>query len=216
MGFLCCIFNDGHPLCHGSCHHHIDGGPHTDYVHINMASHKALCICLDQAMFDYHPGPQGTEALNMLVNGPKSNVTSPWQGHFRMLVFPQKSPQQIIGSPYLLDSFIFHHKAVNVPSVQYRTMTACPLYHDTDSLHGLQQHINVPYIRHILYIYSLIRHGGGSENRKRRILGPSDLHVTHKRIPALDRVLFHLSTPVPGKHLICYCSLRSQQQVHTK
>ena len=196
MRLLGGILNDGHAFCHGSCHHHIDGCSHTDHIHINMASCQTLRRGSDQSMPDGHIGSQRPKALDMLINGTAANVAAPGKRYLRMLIFSQKSPQQIIGSPDLFDPLAVHCQTVDIACIQNHTMASRGLYHNSDALHGIQQNLRIPDIRHIFYIYRLVRHGRSRKNRKGSIFGASDLHVTHQRISAFDRILFHLSIPL--------------------
>ena len=142
-------------------------------------------------MFDPYFGPQGLKSFDMLVNGPAADVTASGQRHLRLLVLAQHGADQIVGSPDLLDILVLHHQAADLGGVQRHAVPAGALLQHTDTLHGFQQHIGIPHIRQIVYIYGLIGHNRRSKNRKRRVFGPSYLYLAHQWITAFNCVLFH-------------------------
>ena len=75
-----------------------------------MTAAKMLRMGLDQSMLDLHLRTQGTESLDVLVNGTTADITAAGKCHLRMLIFSQKSTDQIIGGSDLLDIFIFYYK----------------------------------------------------------------------------------------------------------
>ena len=138
-----------------------------------MAAAKMLRMGLDQSMLDLHLRTQGTESLDVLVNGTTADITAAGKCHLRMLIFSQKSTDQIIGSSDLLDIFIFYYQFTDIGCVESHLMAIGALYDHTNVLHSAQKYVRVSYIRHIFYINSLIRHYGSSKNRKCRILSTS-------------------------------------------
>ena len=161
-----------------------------------MAALKMLRSGLDKAMLYYHLRPQRAESLQMLIDGTAADVAAPRKHHFRMLIFPQKGPQKVIRAPDLLASFVIHCQIVDIAPVYHDAVAARPLHRHPYISHGVQHHVNVPHIRDIVYIYSLVRHRRSRKNRKRGIFGACYLHVPHQRIPAFNRILFHLFLPL--------------------
>ena len=143
-----------------------------------MAAAKMLRMGLDQSMLNLHLRTQGTESLNVLVDGTTADITSAGKCHFRMLVFAKQSTDQIIGRSDLLDIFIFYYKFTDIGCIEGHLMAIGTLYDHANVLHSAQKYVRVSYIRHIFYINSLIRHYGSSKNRKCRIFSTSYFHFS--------------------------------------
>ena len=163
-----------------------------------MAAPQMLGLCLDQAVLNDHLRTQSPKSLDVLVHGAAPDIAASGQNHLRMLILSQKSSQQIIGTSDLLTSLMLHGQIVDIARIDQDSVTIDALYRGSDADHCFQHHIHVAHIGDIIYIYSLIRHGGCGENRKRGIFCPRYLYVAHQRIPAFDYIFFHLIFLCPG------------------
>ena len=76
-------------MSHGGCHHDIDGGTHTDHIHIDMIALQMSCLSDDQSVLNTHIRSQSLEALDMLVNGPAADVAAAGKSHLGFFIFAQ-------------------------------------------------------------------------------------------------------------------------------
>ena len=219
MRFFGCIFNDRLTFCHRCCHHDINGSAYSNYIQINMASHKSVCFSDDKSSLDPYISTKCTESLDMMVNGPAPDIASTGKCHLRLLELTKKCPQKIIRGPDLLNTVVLNDQTFNHACINLYCMSVQLLYSDAYAFHGFQHCRCVTEIRHIFYHYGFFRHGCCRKDRKCRILRTADLYLANQRIAALDCILFHcipsiyikikrkISLSEPGDTLWAHCTL---------
>ena len=133
MGLFCGVFDNGHALGQGGGHHDVDGSPHGDLVQEDAGALDAASRGLghDEAALGVHLGPQGFEALQVLVDGPgAAEVAAAGQGHVRRAEAAQQSAQHVVGGPALAGGFVGHAavaelRAVHLHGVGVEVAHAC-------------------------------------------------------------------------------------------
>ena len=174
----CCILQNCTSRCKGCCHHNINCCTYRNNIKENMASMKFICFRNDRTMHNINIRAKCSESLQMLVDRAASNVTSTRKWYFCMFVFTKKCSQQIVGSSDLLDILIINTYISNCRSVNLYSRFINTVYLCSNTSDCFKQYIDIPYIRQILYQNRLISHYGCCKNRKCRILGTGNLHLT--------------------------------------
>ena len=145
----------------------------------------------DLPVLDVHIGPQSPEALEVLVNGTAADIAASGKRHLRMLVFPKKGAEQIVGRPDLLDIVVLDINARHAFSVDLHCVPVYPVHHRPDPGDRVQKYIDVIYIRKIIDHDSFIAHYRSCKDRKGCVLCSAYLYLSDKRIAAFNNILFH-------------------------
>ena len=120
MGLLGGVFDDGAALRHDGGHHDVHGGAHGDHIQIDAGALQPLLPGggPDEAALHRHVGPQGVEALDMLVDGPDAaEVAAPRQGYLRLAEAAQQSADKVGGGPDAPGQVIGGAGGVNMAAV---------------------------------------------------------------------------------------------------
>ena len=110
-----------------------------------------------------------------------------------MFVLSEKSPQQIVGSPDLLDIIVLNVKITDRTAIDLNCVSVNSLHHRSDLTDRLEHNINVVDIRQIVDQHGLIRHDRRCQDCESRIFGAAYLHFSHQWIAAFDHILLHFA-----------------------
>jgi len=91
----------------------------------------------DSPALNGHLSPQSPESLDMLVNGPAADITSPGKGNLRAFIFAQKSSYEIVRSTYPADILIIHRYLAYIASIYLYSVSVNPVNPCTDFLNRL-------------------------------------------------------------------------------
>ena len=223
MRLFCGILDDRHTLRHDRGHHDIDGRSHGDDVHVNVRSAEHICLGDDHAgRRKAHIRAQGAEALDMLVDRTKADITSARQGHCRAAVLAQKRPDQVIGSSDLAHIIIVHDSvSVDPGTVDPVTVAVDLLDVRADRLDRAQDRADIADIRYILDCNSLVGHHRSGQNAQSCIFGTRNFHFTAQGISPFHNIMFHLSpfdrSSAGSFRDTCFCAsptVRFMSRVH--
>ena len=87
MRFFRCILNDSLSLSHRCRHHNIDSCTNGYFIHINMCSAQAFCLCNYKSVGNVNRCAHGTESLDVQVDRTASNITSTRKCNFCLFIF---------------------------------------------------------------------------------------------------------------------------------
>ena len=191
MRLFCRIFKDGHALCHGCCHHDVDGRAHRNHIQINMGTYQINRMCMNRSSLNLDSGSQCPKALQMLVDRSAADITASRKRYLGTLVLAEKRTDKIIGSTDAADVFVIYRYLMDGGSVDLYGMTIDTVNLRSNFLDCLQKHINITYIRKIFDDNLLICHNGSCQNTKRGILCSADHNISYQRIAAFHNILIH-------------------------
>ena len=101
MGFLCNILNHRHAISQSRCEHDIDRCTNADLVKENAGALQSAAFSLshNKTALGIHTGAQGTESLQMLINGAgAAKIAATGQCNICHTETAQQRTQHIIGS----------------------------------------------------------------------------------------------------------------------
>ena len=81
MRLLGGVFNDCKAVRLDSRHHDVNGSAHRHHVEVNVRAHQPVRLDVDHAVVHGAFRPQGIKALQVLVNGPGSQVAASGHGN---------------------------------------------------------------------------------------------------------------------------------------
>ena len=156
-----------------------------------MASHQVDGMSYHSSSLDLNLCPQCPEAFKMQVNRPASDVAAAGKGNLCTLIFAQKGPYKIVGSPDPSYILIIYFYFMDIFCVKSYSMSVNSLDPGPDLLNGLQKDIDIFNIWKIIYKYIFVCHNRSRQNAKGSILRSADRNLSHQRIAAFHNILFH-------------------------
>ena len=156
-----------------------------------MGSPKLIGICRNESVLYLHGGSHCPEALQMKVDRTTAYIAASRKRNLGMLVFAKQCSQKIIRSSYLLYILIINAVTRHRRTVYPDSVCIHPVYHRTYAGDSVYHHINIFYIRQILYRDSLIRHDCRRKYSKSRIFSAADLDLSNERRAPLNYILLH-------------------------
>ena len=117
VGFLSGVFNDGHAPGFHRRQHDVDGGAHRHHVKVHPSAGELIGPDVDHAVLQAVIRSQALETLQVLVDGPYSEVASSRQADFGPMEPAQQRSQKVIGSPHMLGQLIGHLRHGNIGGI---------------------------------------------------------------------------------------------------
>ena len=201
MGLLGGIFNNGSTLRQHRRQHQIHGSAHAGHIQINLTALQPPRLGGGAHIPLFHPdlGPQRRQALQMLVNGPASEVAPAGHGHLRRAEPAQHGPQQIIAGPELPPRVIGHRLAPHMAAVHLHSGAVDDPHAAAQLSQNVQQKVHIADLRNIFNAARPLHQQGGGDNAHRRVFRAADLNFTIERSPAMNDIFFQTSAPlIPG------------------
>ena len=179
MGLLGAVFQNGLALCHHSGEHAVHGSAHTDLIKEDVCAVELLGTHRDHAVVHAVLGTQGTEHLEVLVDGAGAQVAAAGHGHLRPAKAGQQSAQEVVAGTHLTGQIVRHVGAGQMGGVDLVGVAVEHLDLRAQGAQDLQAHRHVTDIRQIFDHTDIRRQNGSRQNADRRILctGNGDLAV---------------------------------------
>ena len=196
MGLFGGIFNDSGALRQHCGQHQIHGGPHAGHIQVDLAALHAPVPGLGAhiALLHLHLGPQGGKALQVLVDGAAAEVAPAGQGHFRLAEPAQHGPQKVIAGPQLPPLVIGHRLAAHTGAVHLHSGAVDHPHLAAQLLQNVQQQIYIANLGDIFNAARALHQQGGGDNAYGGVFRAADFYLTIKRSPAMNHILFQIST----------------------
>ena len=199
MGLLGGVLNDRHAVRHGGGQHDVDGGSHGDLVEedVGPVDPSALGLGRHEAALGGHVGPQGAEALQMLVDGPgAAEVASAGQGHVRQAEPAQQRAQHIVGRPAAARGFIGDPAVAELAAVDLYGVGVYITHLCAQILENAQQKRHIADLGHVLNTAGTADHQRGGDNGDGGVLGAADRDLSKQGPSALDNILGQRFAPL--------------------
>ena len=198
MRFLGRVLNDGHALCHGRCHHDVDGCADRNHIQINVRAHQVNGMGMDSSALNLNLGSQSAEAFQMLVNRSAANIAAARKRYLRTLIFAKQRANKIIGSTNAADVFIIYCDLANGRTVNLYGMTVHAVHPCANFLDCLQKDVDITHVWKIFNDHIVICHNGSGQNAERGVLCSTDHNIPNQRTAAFHNILIHY-TPLYQK-----------------
>ena len=192
MGLLGHIFQHRHSLRQHAGQHQVHGGAHGHHVQIDLSSLQSGPVGggADVAVFHFHPGAQGGQALDVLVDGASAQVAAAGHGHLRVAEAAQQRAHQIVAGPDLAPDLIGHRPVADVAAVHLHGGAVDGAHTGVQFLQHVQQQGHIADLGNIFNAANALYQQGGGDNSHSGIFRAADFYFTIKRSPAMDHVLF--------------------------
>ena len=196
MGLPGGIFNDGGALCQHGGQHQVHGGPHAGHIQVDLAAlhPPAVGPGAHIALFHRDLRPQGGKALEVLVDGPAAEVAPAGQGHLGPAEPAQHSPHQVIAGPELAPRVIGDGLAPGGGAVHLHGGAVDEPHPGPQIPEDVQQQIHIADGGNIFNAAGPLHQKGRGDNTDGGILGAADLNLAIQRTPAVNHILFQIST----------------------
>ena len=229
MGLLGAVFQNGLALCHHSGEHAVHGSAHTDLIKEDVCAVELLGTHRDHAVVHAVLGTQGTEHLEVLVDGAGAQVAAAGHGYLRPAKAGQQSAQEVVAGTHLTGQIVRHVGAGQMGGVDLVGVAVEHLDLRAQGAQDLQAYRHITDIRQIFDHTDIRRQNGSRQNADRRILctGNGDLAMqglatrNNKFLHFYDLLvkgLCHRPVKAPESiHIRCLCPscVQSQQSPRT-
>ena len=192
----------GHVLQHGlalgqhGAEHGVHGGAHRHIVKEHMRTLQGAAAHLDHAVLHRIACAQGTEGLQVLVNGAGTQVAAAGHGDLAGAEPAQQSAQEIVACPHLTGQIVRHLGAVDVGGVD---LVGIFIEHPHLSAQGgedLQRDGHIADGGHVLDHAFIGCQDSGGQNGYHRVLRTADGHFALKGFAPVDNKFLHDNSPL--------------------
>ena len=177
MGFLGGVLDNGLPRQQRRRQHDVHGSPHAHHVQADLSAMKSPNTGLQSHIVVgfVHIGPQGQEALDVLVDGPGGKVAPAGQSHVGLAEAAQQRTHQVIAGPHFP-----HQCRIRAGRADRGAVDG----HNGAFLRDLRPHIfqniqknmHIGNIRHVLDAALAVHQKYRRQNGQRRIFCAADGH----------------------------------------
>ena len=187
------VFDDGAALGQHGGHHDIHGGAYGHYVQIyGCAGETAgLGTGLNEAALHLHLCAHGAEALDMLVDGPHTEVAAAGHGHGSLAKAAQQSADEIVRGADTAGQIIGRMGGTDGMAIQLHGVAVQHPDPGAQLLQNIQQQRNIADLRDVFNAAGAVHQQGGGDDGNGGILRAADGNFTKKRPTAANKILIH-------------------------
>ena len=157
-----------------------------------MSAHQRLAGHLDHAVLHRVLRAQGTEGLEVLVNGARAQITPAGHGHLAGAETAQQSAQEIIAGPHLAAQLVRHLGGGDVAGVDLVAVFGEHADLGAQGAEDLQRHRHVADVGQIFDDALIRRKDGSRQDRHRRVLRTADGNFAGEGLAPVDHKFLQL------------------------
>ena len=192
------IFNNGSAFRQRRRHHDVHGGAHRHHIQIDIGAVQMAVFGpgIDIAALHGHLGAHGGKALDMLVDGPHTEIAAAGHSHRSLAKTAQQRAQQVIAGPDAPRQFIAGAGGTNNMAIQFHRMAVQHPHLNAQFIQNGEKQRHVTDLGNVFDPAYAIYHQSSGNDRYRRVFRTADGHLAIQGVATVHNILIQNLHPL--------------------